>query len=110
VIATSGLGELRFENGYPSAEKLYDNLSCGPVITPQGGADLSSRKPDLVSNAEGSVEVFFGPLKLAGASNWIQTLPGKGWFAYFRSYGSTEPYVAKSWQLNGIEPLAPAGR
>jgi hypothetical protein len=89
---------------------LYDNLSRGPVITSQGAADLSSRKPDLVTNADGSVDVFFGPLKPAGATNWIQTTPGKGWFAYFRFYGPTEAYFAKSWQLNDIEPLAPAGR
>jgi hypothetical protein len=86
---------------------LYDNLSRGPVITPQGAADLSSRKPDLVTNADGSVDVFFGPVKPAGATNWIQTIPGKGWFAYFRFYGPTEPYFSKAWQLNDIEPLKP---
>jgi hypothetical protein len=89
---------------------LYDNLSRGPVITPQGAADLSSRKPDLVTNADGSVDVYFGPVKPAGATNWIQTIPGKGWFAYFRLYGPTEPYFAKSWQLNDIESQSPRGR
>ena len=63
---------------------LYDNLSRGPLITPQGAADLSSRKPELVSNADGSVDVDFGPIRPAGAKNWIQTTPGKGWFAYFQ--------------------------
>lgn len=86
---------------------LYDNLSRGPLITPQGAADLSSRKSDLVSNADGSVDVDFGPIRPAGAKNWIQTTPGKGWFAYFRLYGPTEPYFAKTWQLNDITTIQP---
>ena len=86
---------------------LYDNLSRGPLITPQGAADLSSRKPELVTNADGSVDVDFGPVRPAGATNWIQTTPGKGWFAYFRFYGPTEPYFAKTWQLNDITPIKP---
>ena len=32
---------------------------------------------------------------------------GKGWFAYFRLYGPTEPYFSKSWQLTDIVPLLP---
>lgn len=85
---------------------LYDNQSRGPVISGQGAADLSSRK-DLAKNADGSVDLYFGPHKPASASvgNWIQTNPGKGWFAYFRLYGPTEAYFEKSWQLNDIEPV-----
>lgn len=85
---------------------LYDNQTRGPVITSQGAADLSSRK-DLVKNPDGSVDLFFGPRKPPGANaaNWIETTPGRGWFAYFRLYGPTEEYFKKSWQLNDIEPL-----
>lgn len=60
-----------------------------------------------MSNADGSVDVDFGPIRTAGAKNWIQTTPGKGWFAYFRFYGPTEPYFAKTWQLNDITPIQP---
>lgn len=84
---------------------LYDNVTRGPVVTDQGAADLSSRKPDLVKNADGSVDVYFGPSKPSGASNWIKTNPGKGWFPYFRFYAPTEAYFDKSWQLNDIEPV-----
>jgi hypothetical protein len=85
---------------------LYDNITRGPVVTAQGAADMSSRRPDLVTNADGSVDVYFGPVKPAGATNWIQTLPGKGWFPYFRFYAATEAYFDKSWQLNDIEEIA----
>jgi hypothetical protein len=84
---------------------LYDNLSRAPVITDAGSADLSSRKPDLVTNADGSVDVYFGPTRPEGATNFIQTNPGQGWFPYFRFYGPTETYFDKTWQLNDIEEL-----
>jgi hypothetical protein len=85
---------------------LYDNLTRGLVMTPQGAADMSSRRPDLVTNADGSVDIFMGPERPAGAANWIQTLPGKGWFPLFRFYAATEAYFDKSWQLNDIEEIA----
>lgn len=85
---------------------LYDNVDRGPLVTPQGAADMSSRRPDLVTNADGSVDVYFGPVKPQGATNWIETLPGKGWFPYFRFYAATEAYFDKSWQLNDIEEIA----
>lgn len=82
---------------------LYDNVTRGPLDTPQGAADLSSRNPDLVKNADGSVDVYFGPERPTNAANWIRTMPGKGWFPYFRFYAATEAYFDKSWQLNDIE-------
>jgi hypothetical protein len=84
---------------------LYDNLTRGPVITDAGSSDFSSRKPDLVTNADGSIDVYFGPSKPQGATNFIKTNPGHGWFPYFRFYGPTEAYFDKSWQLNDIEEL-----
>lgn len=85
---------------------LYDNLTRGPLITDAGASDLSSRAEGLVTNADGSVDVYMGPTKPEGATNWIKTTAGRGWFPYFRFYGPTQPYFDKSWQLNDIEPLA----
>jgi hypothetical protein len=84
---------------------LYDNVTRGPLVTAQGAADLSSRSEALVTNADGSVDIHFGPERPADALNWIQTTPGKGWFPYFRLYGATEPYFDKTWQLNDVERL-----
>jgi hypothetical protein len=83
---------------------LYDNLTRGPVISPQGAADISSRTKGLEVNADGSVDLYFGPQKPAGANgNYVQTVPKKGWFTYFRFYGPKEAYFDQSWQLNDIE-------
>jgi hypothetical protein len=86
---------------------LYDNVTRGPVVTDQGAADMSSRQ-SLVANADGSVDLYFGPTKPAQAQNWVKTIPGRGWFPYFRLYGPKEAYFDKSWQLDDIE-LQPEG-
>jgi hypothetical protein len=85
---------------------LYDNLTRGPVISPQGAADISSRRPNLQKNDDGSVDLYFGPAKPAGANaNYVQTVSGRGWFTYFRLYGPTEAYFDKSWKLPDIEHI-----
>ncbi len=67
--------------------------------------DRSSRDT-IVTNPDGSVDLFFGPSLLADApeSNWIRTLPGQGWFSYFRLYGPTAAYFDRSWVLADFEP------
>lgn len=67
-------------------------------------ADRSSRQPDLFKNADGSVDLYFGPTAPNGLEkNWIPTVAGKSWFAYFRLYAPLEPYFDKTWQLPDVE-------
>ena len=66
-------------------------------------ADKSSRG-DIVMNDDGSVNLYFGPEAPEGLEkNWIKTVPGEGWFAYFRLYGPLEPFFNRSWVLPDIE-------
>jgi len=37
--------------------------------------------------------------------NWIQTVPGKGWFALLRLYSPLESFFTKEWRLSEIEPV-----
>ncbi|MNR46142.1 hypothetical protein D3C85_1650720 [compost metagenome] len=83
----------------------YDVKNRSFVINPQQSADRSSRM-DLKKNADGTTDIYFGPEKPKGAeTNWIETVPGRQWFAYFRLYGPTEAYFNKSWQLDDIEQV-----
>jgi hypothetical protein len=42
----------------------------------------------LKANADGSIDLYFGPQTPAGLeSNWIQTVPGTGFYPMFRFYG-----------------------
>jgi hypothetical protein len=55
-------------------------------------------------NGDGSVEVYFGPKAPAGfENNWVQTIPGKSWFAILRLYGPLEAWFNKKWQPSEIE-------
>mgnify|MGYP001337750819 CR=1 FL=1 len=82
---------------------VYDTETRGIIQNPQQIADRSSRQ-DLVANADGSVDVYFGPTAPAGfEKNWIPTVPGRSWFTYFRLYAPLEPYFDRSWPLSDIE-------
>jgi hypothetical protein len=87
---------------------VYDEDTRQLHVSPTKKPDLSSRN-DIVTNADGSVDVYFGPTPPPKRfeKNWIQTAPGKGWFAYFRFYGPTEAFFDKSWTLPDIEKVKP---
>jgi hypothetical protein len=67
-------------------------------------AEISSNTTGLQKNADGSVDVLFGPAVPAGKeSNWVQTVPDRFWFPYFRLYAPTQAYFDRSWLLPDIE-------
>lgn len=85
---------------------VYDTRTRCLIDNPHQIADRSSRMPDLVKNDDGSVDLYIGPTAPAGhEKNWIPTVPGKGWVAYFRLYAPLQPYLDASWPLPDIEPV-----
>ncbi len=82
---------------------VYDNETRCFVDT--GVQPDRSSRDKIVKNDDGSVDLYFGPSAPMGKpkSNWIQTLPGKGWFSYFRLYGPTQAYFDRTWVLPDIE-------
>jgi hypothetical protein len=85
---------------------IYDALTRTIPDTTTKIAEISSRTSP-VTNIDGSVELRFGPQPpaSAGRSNWIQTIPGRAWFAYLRLYAPTKPYFDRSWPLEDIHPV-----
>ena len=84
---------------------LYDIDTRALIVNDQKIADRSSRM-DLRKNDDGSVDIYTGPTAPAGfEKNWIPTVPGKNWFAYFRFYQPTEPYFDRSWPLPDFEQV-----
>ena len=62
----------------------------------------SNEKPEV--NADGSIDVYFGPKAPKGKEkNWVPTNPKKGFFLVFRFYGPLEGYINKTWVLNDLE-------
>ena len=84
---------------------VYDNDDRCLIDTGEF-PDKSSRM-DLVKNDDGSVTLYFGPELPKGApeKNWVKTVPGEGWFTYFRFYAPTQPYFDGTWQLPDIENI-----
>ena len=54
-------------------------------------------------NADGSVDIYFGPKAPVQKVNWIQTVPGKGWNTILRLYSPLEPWFDKTWRPGEIE-------
>ncbi len=87
---------------------LYDNQSRSMLDTPQRFPRAGSQSypsPAAEADANGSTTVYFGPSQPAGVKrgNWIQTMPGKGWFTLLRLYSPLEPFFTKEWRLSEIE-------
>jgi hypothetical protein len=74
---------------------LVQNASTKPAVSSYDG---------FKTNPDGSIDLYFGPQAPKGLeSNWIETLPGKGFFVWFRAYHPTAGLFDGSWQLSEIE-------
>jgi hypothetical protein len=87
---------------------LYDNQTRSMLDTPQRYPRAGSQSypsPAAEPNPEGSTTIWFAPRQPAGVArgNWIQTMPGKGWFVILRLYSPLEPFFTKQWRLSEIE-------
>jgi len=84
---------------------IYDNQARSMVQTDQQFPSVSSQNKDLVVNADGSVDIYFGPKAPVHKANWIQTVPGKGWNTILRLYSPLEPWFDKTWRSGEIEKV-----
>jgi hypothetical protein len=83
---------------------VYDNQTRSMLQTDQQFPSMGSQKKGIAINADSSVDVYFGPTAPAGhESNWVQTIPGKGWNIILRAYGPLEPWFDKTWRPGEIE-------
>ena len=87
---------------------LYDNQTRSMLDTPQRYPRAGSQSfpsPAAEAGADGSTTIYFGPAQPEGVGrgNWIQTMPGKGWFTILRLYSPLEPFFTKEWRPSEIE-------
>jgi len=112
-------GYLDSEGDYLDGSNTYRlNLPMNPpveafmsvvVYDPQTRSELQTGQPfpaknnvrdedTLVYNEDGSLDLYFGPKAPAGwEANWIQTVPGKGWFSLLRLYSPTQAWFDREW-------------
>jgi hypothetical protein len=87
---------------------VYDNQTRSMLDTPQRYPRAGSQSypsPAAEPSADGATTIYFGPTQPAGVKrgNWIQTMPGKGWFTLLRLYSPLETFFDKSWRPSEIE-------
>jgi len=84
---------------------LYEAENGSGLANGQPFPSLGSRdKP--AQNSDGSTDIYLGPEAPAGkSSNWMATVPGKGYFGVLRLYGPTETAMDKSWKPGDIEKV-----
>jgi hypothetical protein len=83
---------------------IYDPQTRSELQTSQPYPSKNNKRDKLITNADGSVDLYFGPAAPAGKeANWTQTVPKKGWFTLFRLYGPLDPWFDKQWKPGEIE-------
>ena len=72
---------------------VYDARTRSEILTEQDKAALRSMFELADVDQTQPVELYFGPTAPDGGATgrWVQTVPGAGWFAYFRIYGPKGP-------------------
>ena len=69
-------------------------------------ASRSSQNPELQKNADGSVDIYFGPKAPVGKdSNWVPASADGKFEVLFRFYGPQKPLLTKSWVLPDLEKV-----
>ena len=90
---------------------LYDNQTRSMLQTDQRFPRAGSQSyPSPAAEAERRRldDGLFRPDQADGVKdgNWIQTLPGKGWFVILRLYSPLEPFFDKTWRPSEIEKVS----
>jgi hypothetical protein len=88
------------------AVTVYDSQTRSQLQTSQPFPTVGSQSEGFQQNEDGSYDIYFAPEPPAGKeNNWLQTIPGKSWFAGLRMYGPLEPWIDQSWRPGEIEPV-----
>jgi hypothetical protein len=83
---------------------VYDPQTRSELQTGQPFPSKNNQRDNLITNRDGSVDLHFGPNSPAGGdANWLQTIPGKGWYTILRLYGPLEPWFDKTWRPGEIQ-------
>ena len=82
------------------------NLETSSFFPNSTRLTVDSLDKGLSKNADGSVDIYFGPkVPASQESNWIYTQTEKSWFPWFRFYGPEKALFDKSWTMPDIEML-----
>jgi len=82
------------------------NRATHTLIRDMPYSSRSSLTRELVTNDDGTVDIYFGPTAPEGKqSNWIPTKAGEHFEIIFRLYGFGKAIIDKSWVLPDVEEI-----
>jgi len=82
------------------------NSADGAWYKNQPKAGVASSDKGLKVNADGTIDIFFGPKMRAGnEANSVPTTPDTNYWLFFRFYGPEPAVFTKSWQLPDLEEV-----
>ena len=85
---------------------VYDPQTRSELQTSQPFPSKNNKRDNLSANADGSVDLYFGPKAQRGKeANWMETVPGKSWFVILRLYGPLDAWFEKTWRPGEIEEV-----
>ena len=83
----------------------YD-LVTASYLRDIGSSSIDSNMQEVEKNADGSVDIYFGPEAPVGhVSNWLPTDPNGRFFLLARFYGPKPEIVNGSFELNDIQRI-----
>jgi len=101
VTLPAGIPESRFWSLV-----AYDRQTRSMLQTGQAKPSIGSQSGTVETNPDGTTDIYFGPTAPAGKEhNWLQTVPGKGWWTILRLYNPLPTFFDKSWRPSEIEPV-----
>jgi hypothetical protein len=99
---------LHLPSGIPASDFwsiiVYDTLSRLMIHTDQPWPSVFSSCKSLITNNDGSVDVWFGP-KPKKRGNWIRTIQGEQWHMILRLYYPLNSWFDKTWRPGEIEEI-----
>jgi hypothetical protein len=76
------------------------------LIKNMNRASRASNNTEVKKNADGSVDIYFGPKALAGEeSNWVPTDPARKFELMFRANAPAKTFFEKMWKLPDVEEV-----
>jgi hypothetical protein len=84
---------------------LYDAATRSMIQNPSNDSARSSLDK-LKTNGDGSIDLYFGPAGSAPAgleANWIETVPGRGFYPMMRFYSPKAGLFDGAWKLPDVE-------
>jgi hypothetical protein len=99
---------LNLPKGIPAAlfwsVTVYDSLTASGLDNGQPFPSINTMDHPA-TNADGSIDIYFGPEALGDGKNWLRTLPDKGFFVILRIYGPTQAFFDKTWKPSDVEKV-----